>query len=96
MKNIIKATTIFAVLSIAQFAAAQQFAPHKVLTDLTPEQVKQIKALGNIPNKNTTSPAYDFHLSKILTPAQAARYHELKNGVRHNGKVDFKFNIDSK
>ncbi len=97
MKNIMKATLIaFASLSIAQFASAQQFPPQKVLTDLSQEQIKQINALGGIPNKDATSPQYDFHLSKILTPAQAARYNELKDGIRRNGNVNYEFNIDSK
>ncbi|HIW05720.1 MAG TPA: hypothetical protein H9889_00085 [Candidatus Ignatzschineria merdigallinarum] len=97
MRNIMKAALIaFASISIAQFASAQQFAPQKVLTDLTPEQVKQINALGGIPNKEVTSPVYDFHLSKILTPAQVARYNELKDGTRQTGTVDYQFNIDGK
>lgn len=95
-----KAVLSFVVMSAmaaAQITLAQQLSPQKVLDDLTSEQTKQIFALGLIPNKNITSPVYDFKLSKILTPAQAAKYNQLKDGNRdHHKAIDFPFNIDSK
>ncbi|HIW05721.1 MAG TPA: hypothetical protein H9889_00090 [Candidatus Ignatzschineria merdigallinarum] len=96
MQKALLSAAIMMAMSATYFATAQQFPPQKVLTDLSQEQIKQINALGGIPNKDVTSPAYDFKLSKILTPAQAARYNELKDGVRRNGKVNYEFNIDSK
>lgn len=88
---------VMSVMAAAQITMAQQLAPQKVLDDLTAEQTKQISALGRIPNHNPTSPAYDYHLSKILTPAQAAKYNQLKDGNRDNHQpIDFPFNIDSK
>ncbi len=98
MKNLMKATLVsFAVLSVASIASAQQYAPQQVLTDLTAEQVTAINGLGRISNEDVTSPAYDFHLSQILTPAQAKQYNDLKDGPRQTaGSVNFPFNIDSK
>lgn len=100
MKSLINKTllsvAVMSVMSATFLASAQQFPPQKVLTDLSATQIKEINALGRISNKEVTSPVYDFKLSKILTPAQAAKYNELKDGPRQSGKVDFQFNIDSK
>lgn len=100
MKNFTKkallSVAIMSVMSATYLATAQQFPPQKVLTDLTESQIKAINALGPIPKNDPTSPAYDFKLSQILTPAQAAQYNKLKDGERRQGKVDFPFNIDSK
>lgn len=98
MKNMTKMVLItFAGITLSQFAAAQPFAPQKVLDDLTTEQIKAIHSLGPISNKNTTSPIYDFKLSKILTPAQADKYESLKNGERFPARtIQYQFNIDRK
>ncbi len=99
MKNLMKAALVsFAIVSVSGIAGAQQLAPQKVLTDLTAEQVKQINGLGRISNSEaTTSPVFDFKLSKILTPAQLAKYNQEKDGVRYASTSKHNmFNIDSK
>lgn len=99
MKNLMKATIVsFAVMSIAGIAGAQQLAPQKVLTDLSAEQITALNGLGAISNSEaTTSPAYDFHVKQILTPAQFQQYNKLKDGERDTAnKAHNIFNIDSK
>lgn len=98
MKNLMKAAIVsFAVVSVTGIAGAQQLAPQKVLTDLSPEQIHQINGLGAISNSEaTTSPIYDFHLKNILTPEQMRAYNQLNDGKRHSSThVNYKFNIDS-
>lgn len=98
MKSLVKAAIIsFAVISVTGIAGAQQLAPQKVLTDLSPEQINQINGLGAISGSEaTTSPVYDFHLKTILTPEQMRAYNQLKDGKRHSSThFNYKFNIDS-
>lgn len=96
MKNLTKKILLsMAIFSAVHIASAQQFPPQAVLDDLTATQIKQIKALGPIPNKDVTSPVYDFQLSRILTPAQAAKYNDLKDGERRPTRdINYEFNID--
>ena len=98
MKSLVKAAIIsFAVISVTGIAGAQQLAPQKVLTDLSPEQINQINGLGAISGSEaTTSPVYDFHLRTILTPEQMSAYHQLKYRKRHISTLfNYTFNIDS-
>ena len=98
MKNLMKAALVsFAAISVASVAGAQQLPPQKVLTDLSAEQIKKLNGLGSISDDNGTTPQYDFHVTQILTPAQQAKYNDLKDGPRQTpGSVNYKFNIDSK
>lgn len=61
------------------------------LTDLTAQQVKSIHALGHIPNDGVTSPAYDFHLKRILCPNQLTEYFLLKQGDKTLEHVNYDF-----
>lgn len=92
-----KALLTLSLLGTANLAMAQQFSPLTVLEDLTPEQTQQIHALSAIPNKETTSPVFDFKLSKILTPSQASQYNALKDSKSTDQRPEsYTFNIDSK
>lgn len=92
-----KALLTLSLIGTANLVMAQQFSPLAVLDDLTPKQVQQIQALGPIPNKETTSPVYDFKLSKILTSSQVHQYNTLKDSKSTNQRSEsYTFNIDSK
>lgn len=98
MKTLSKLTIVtFAATLFMGIASAQALPPHRVLDDLTAEQVTMIKQLGHISQEKTVDPLYDLGVASILTPEQHYRYEQQKHGPKNTFNTnDFPFNMDSK
>lgn len=98
MKTLSKLAIIsLSATMVTSIAAAQPYPAYQVLSDLSAEQVTQLKQLGRISEKEPVNPIYEANVQRILTPAQNAEYTAKMYGPRTpSNSNDFNFNMDSK